>query len=328
MAARAEQGKPLMFPKFSERLDVTDDEHKKIDAMLNRFFERLLLSRGRPTTLYHYTTVAGFHGILSSGVLRATHIAYTNDAIENLHAYQLLLAVIGRWESKTLDSSEGECVEMIRIALEATTAFNTVPIAIACFCESGDQLSQWRAYGQGEGGIAIGFDAASLAFAVQHSKAYLAPVMYDESKQNATAEDLLRAFVSEFFAVLGARHGDARSANMDHWLQVLVGKATLLSAFLKHQGFAEEREWRLVRGIHSIEEISFIQKATHLSPTINLEIGTPRPKKPAKLPVTEVIFGPGRYQDHALHSCGAFLTSLGYVGVPIRKSRTPFRSIA
>jgi hypothetical protein len=39
-----------------------------------------------PETLYHYTDAAGLKGIIESGAIRATHVAYMNDASEYLHA--------------------------------------------------------------------------------------------------------------------------------------------------------------------------------------------------------------------------------------------------
>jgi hypothetical protein len=49
------------------------------------------LTRVAPKTLHHYTDAAGLKGIVESGVMRASHLAYMNDASEYLHAVSLLL---------------------------------------------------------------------------------------------------------------------------------------------------------------------------------------------------------------------------------------------
>jgi hypothetical protein len=75
-----------MFPSLPEKIDVTPEESQRIDGLVLSLMRKVSAPIQLPTTLYHYTTPAGFKGIIESGVLRATHISYTNDGIELLHA--------------------------------------------------------------------------------------------------------------------------------------------------------------------------------------------------------------------------------------------------
>jgi hypothetical protein len=54
---------------------------------------------------------------------------------------------------------------------------------VICFSEARDDLSQWRGYSSGEGGVAFGFDAASLSSLSKQISFRFAPVLYDLSLQ-------------------------------------------------------------------------------------------------------------------------------------------------
>src|SRR3954469_8344806 len=93
-----------------------------------------------PTTLFHYTTAAGLHGILSSGRIWATDLEYLNDSRELRYGLDLLRDAMlahqaGKW-SREVDFILG---------------FRDVPPArrmmVTCYCEDGDLLGQWRGYG-------------------------------------------------------------------------------------------------------------------------------------------------------------------------------------
>jgi len=316
-----------MFPSFPESFDLTPAELADIDHLISNAFGRALAPHvGRmPHTLYHYTTPTGFHGIVSSSVLRATHIAYTNDSRELLHAVKLLRERIDPLLGVAVGAVRAMLVDMAA-GLDATTEFNTMPIAIACFCEDGDLLSQWRGYGAGEGGIAIGFESAALAgLARSVPPSYLAPVIYEPSTQTAFVDALLKDIVSEYAKLVGSHPTPGPRLQAD-FLTILGAKTTGLAALFKDNGFASEKEWRLVRNITKTGELNFSPRATHLAPTVDIEF--PRRESGHSLPIAELCFGPGRYQAHAFHSCGALLTHHGYLSTPVQMSKTPFRSIS
>jgi len=102
-----------------------------------------------PETLYHYTTPAGFKGILESGVLRATHVAYTNDAVEHLHASQILKLRVQARRNKNPAERVSALLDAMERGLDHTTSFNTLPVGISCFCESQISLANGEAMGWG-----------------------------------------------------------------------------------------------------------------------------------------------------------------------------------
>jgi hypothetical protein len=316
-----------MFPTFPDKQDVTPEGYQQITDVVSAVVEKACRSKPLPTTLYHYTTPAGFKGIVESGVLRATHISYTNDRVELLHAVEVArLCARDRQQIATIQE-EKALLTAVDQNLANTTPFNTLPFAITCFCENGDLLSQWRGYGLGEGGIAIGFEARKIVAIVSQWQGYLAPVLYKDEDQKQLAADLIAGMVSQYRTILTSRSVADHAAHLSDFLTAWASLSTYAGPLFKHRGFAEENEWRLIHLIPNLNRVKFLPKSTHLSPFVELQIGTKRPDQPDFLPITEVWFGPGRYQEHAQHSCGALLSAYGYFNIPLSPSRTPFRSI-
>src|SRR5215211_7755183 len=120
--------------------------------------------------VYHYTNAAGLLGIISTGQLWATDIEFLNDAEELTYARAAVLAdlraradEIAPPETGSEDGLRADVLRSIAEELEYPPQgepSSTYHIYATCFCEDGDLLSQWRAYG-GDGGYAIGFRASS-----------------------------------------------------------------------------------------------------------------------------------------------------------------------
>jgi hypothetical protein len=317
-----------MFPQFPPEISVTGQEQQRCIRLISNLILKIGAAKKPPKTLYHYTTPSGFKGILESGVLRATHVAYTNDASEHLHAVQVLRSCVSERRKAECATEIQNLLIAVEQGLTNTTPFNTMPIAISCFCENGDLLSQWRGYGLGEGGIAIGFDTTKVIASLNSWNGFLTPVLYKEAEQKKLAIDLLDGIISEYQSVLRSRQIATPETHLSDFLTVLGAHAARLAPLFKHSGFTEEDEWRLLCPIMDMEKVQFLAKSTYLSPFVELTIGTKRDGKNDLLPIRDILFGPGRYQEHAVHSCGALLSSLGYFNIPLHRSQTPFRSIA
>ena len=159
-----------------------------------------------PTTLYHYTNFPpALRGFLKSGVLRATHVSYTNDRIEFLHAVDVTRSIARERLQSATALPEKNLLMAMEDNLTATNPFNTQPVAISCFCEDGDLLSQWRGYGLGEGGIAIGFDARKILPTLKAWNGYIAPVVYTDVDQRRILGEVIAACVLEYDRILKSR---------------------------------------------------------------------------------------------------------------------------
>jgi len=144
--------------------DLTPQQKKKRqtdDALLNRFDLDLREHVGNfagaatiPRRLYHYTTLEGLTGILGSTGLWASDVRFVNDASELSYAS----ALIGNEVVAAI--SESEAVRPhLHLHSEMANPFEIGrrPF-VACFCEEGDLLSQWRGYRAAESGFSLGFD--------------------------------------------------------------------------------------------------------------------------------------------------------------------------
>ncbi|MGZ9066712.1 MAG: hypothetical protein ACXW2I_15450, partial [Burkholderiales bacterium] len=99
-----------------------------------------------PELLFHYTTIAGAYGILSSDALWMTKIRYLNDTSELEIGIGTFREVLDELLRSPAPSDELELLEAVKAGLGSFAGSN---ICVASFCEHGDLLSQWRWYGEG-----------------------------------------------------------------------------------------------------------------------------------------------------------------------------------
>jgi len=156
-----------------------------------------------PRTLFHYTTPAGFLGILESQKVWATDARFLNDSTELVYAEEVISSVL----SADWDHYRGEAVRTLlsrgQHALDGADPFVT-GVHVVCFCEQGDLLSQWRGYG-GQGGYALGFIGPLLTYMSPQPVA-LRKVIYDRSEQEALIANLVQPFC-EYLSNLGPTDG-------------------------------------------------------------------------------------------------------------------------
>jgi hypothetical protein len=86
-----------------------------------------------PEALYHYTDAGGFKGIIESGVIRATHISFMNDATEYLHAVSLLRDAIAEFRATENDPLRISLLNEINDPVALTRPQDVGPYFVACF---------------------------------------------------------------------------------------------------------------------------------------------------------------------------------------------------
>jgi hypothetical protein len=75
-------------------------------------------------------------------------------------------------------------------------------VGMICFTQNGDDLSQWRAYGSGEGGYVFEFDSVYLRGMSHSEQIILGQIEYNKTQQDAFLDDLLKHTISFFLAGL------------------------------------------------------------------------------------------------------------------------------
>src|SRR5690349_1353904 len=111
-----------------------------------------------PYAIYHYTDTMGLKGILESGCLRAIDVTYLDDSREIAFAFSLVREQLRKlWRSN--DALLSDFCMQAEMALDPRRW--TRNLFVACFCENGDALTQWRTHGR-DGSYAIGLRTGAL----------------------------------------------------------------------------------------------------------------------------------------------------------------------
>ncbi len=175
------------------------------------------------------------------------------------------------------------------------------PVFIASFCRHEERhqmknglLSQWRGYAGVGGGYCVVLDEAAL------------DLMVEEEKQASPDITILKKDV----VYVGEEEPIPEPRDRVHLLDVL--------AFLKSQSFAEEHETRIMLSSppQKPRKIQFRESGDLLIPYVEI-FGNPR-----RLPITEIIVGPGPLQRRCAAGVVQFIRAHG-LEVEVRLSDIP-----
>jgi hypothetical protein len=162
-----------------------------------------LLKAPIPEKLWHYTSIQGFHGIVTSKTMWATDLRFLNDREEFIHTRALANEIVAA--APELDANGFPNREFLQKAV--TVALDSGPlnrsqVFVASFSAAEDQLGQWRGYSHGSSGVSLAFDLKAFRPpADSETLVSFAPCVYDPSKK----EELLFRSLPETLSFLGAR---------------------------------------------------------------------------------------------------------------------------
>lgn len=278
-----------------------------------------LVSQDPIPTVYHYTSVDGFLGIVKSKSLWLSDYSYLNDSREMAHGAAIATDVVDEILSLVPDAASSEVLGAWKNQL---TSFSN-RVCIASFSEDSDSLAQWRAYGP----IAIGFDIHALALHVNQST--LQRVEYCEETQRKLAAIYIHH----------ARSAAARDADLGLFSNIRTAyfrpeQLLEIIAFFKDPGFASEREVRLayVDNPEVFQDMGFARlpksfrvSRGHILPYVSSTQVLDSAKRDFPLKFTEVVLGPDT-DDLLTRGVREFLDELGLQDVPLRRSSIPFRT--
>ena len=265
-----------------------------------------------PEKLWHYTSVQGFQGIISSGNIYATDVRFLNDTEEFIHARKVAYEVI----EKSPEFGDNDFPLREALTWLVSTLFESdflkpdhAQIFVASFTDSEDDLSQWRGYSHGTCGVSVSFDLRMHRPPNEADTAVVfAPCVYDDNEKRRLIQSALQHFiyVSETWWTDSAREflrqhsSDTTRPDMsqiqeftnaafsgqeyDTLLQNGLNEARKrvypLCGLLKHRSFHHEREWRFVLPIspnkdktNLMHPIRFRSTNASLVPYIELPLG-------------------------------------------------------
>jgi len=218
----------------------------------------------------------------------------------------------------------------------------------------GDRLSQWRGYSHGSQGFSLGFDRTLLKRQTEtqdnhvDATAQLVQCIYDDATKRSALVDMGRDAANAFIRLRSSgeavppwfvtQHPSPTEDYVKTSYYLLKSLTTVTPTYyksaaqFKHQGFAEEHEWRIV--YHSLHKSLMPRLKSRtgqfgLTPYIEFPLalhsaGTCSLKRLVVGPSTHV--GPGDHQQNIKHSVELLLQKHGISGVEVAISLIPFRS--
>jgi len=289
------QSKPLYLlkPAFN-----TPEVQEAIDSFLPLWLDKHQLVEG--SQLYHYTTLQGMQGILNDRALWCGHVSAFNDPLEIQYGRDIAISVL----NDAMQQEEREDVRtFLRKLLVQVQAFgkNLFHAFVACFCESSELLSQWRAYADRGGGYCLVFHFSSTTMITSNSEKLdegkppvFRKVIYDEEQQR----ELIQQYVN--CVIVGTKRSfDKKIPDKSYQAAVMALQAANaildMLIFFKHKAFKEEKEWRLIRVTaenHQPENLRFRKFEGGLVPYRPTHIFDVREAGKSRFPLISITFGP------------------------------------
>ena len=257
------------------------------------------LHANRPRHLYHYTDAQGLLGMLKTKRIWATNSRFMNDPTEIEYAARVIRETALEFAEDYPPALFRSVRQGISNVLETYEKDNDE--YIACFCEDGDLLSQWRGYGAAGGGYSLGFEARYLgATEYQDLKApepVLRKVVYDYKKQKSLVRRFVR-LVLDHQRLLG-RRSNRKSIEIDYedeaWNIFNWFVSECLNCF-KDPAYAEEREWRMIQYGRNMAAEKFVTTNFRASRNriveyVEIDISKSNGEL-SQLPVRKIRYGP------------------------------------
>lgn len=188
------------------------------------------MSNKFPDKLYHYCSLSAFMSIVQNKCIWLSDTRYTNDALEVRVFDDTVWAAL----SDLLNDND--------ITVQEANTFwkvykhnNTVGY-ISCFSETGDLLSQWRAYGDDGRGVAIGINFDELGIVPQDPY----PIAGNRKHYFGRKVDYIdNEFMNGLYGFIKSK------TNWENHYEKLF-QLFRRNYYTKGKGFEEEKEWRII----------------------------------------------------------------------------------
>lgn len=282
-------------------------------------------------TIYHYTSLEGLHGILTTNSLHFTNIYFLNDKTEMIYTYKLLLELIPQLETEV----DNELLKSIKNRAEYVTcpeyyqAESEVlfrkDFYIASFSLEPDSLTLWNNYTKSNNkiGFNIKFQANDL---VKHIKKTMkspsiiySKVCYKKDEQIKMLKESITKCNNTW--IENPDKDERYNIIKDLWTNFII-----YSLFFKHPMFETENEYRLIIGniSHSDDKkLEFRCQQGLFIPYLKMTL--PEDKEVETRIIKEIKVSPTcdksliKYSiDKLLNKTGYRFTQISYSDIPLR----------
>lgn len=267
----------------------------------------------QPETLFHYTSIHGAEGILTSKSIWASLLHFMNDSREWLYALDLVRQHLQRHIRAREDRNWLAFIADLSQSLGRIQRMN---ICVFSLSAAPNQLSQWRAYCPPEGGYELIFERKALEEHLKRHGFQLKPCVYDLEAQQQVVSSVVDPIIGNIGGLKDDRAvDDAREEALGH----LASQLSIAAPVLKHPDFIEEKEWRAFAPVRSDDpRMHYHIKGSIVVPHCILDLET----SSSPFPITQVMVGPNTHQELAIRGLGALKSKVA-VGV----SSTPLRNL-
>jgi hypothetical protein len=247
--------------------------------LVNEFLEQVPES-----PLYHYTNANGLIGILRSKTIWASSIHHLNDTQEYKHAVGMISDELKKRidEVNPFTLHPGHPIESLHLLQENLHSLEKTTVYVASFSEQKDVLSQWRGYCKEGDGYSIGFMPQILT-CLNGKGHQLVKCVYRPEDQRSLCNALIDSYL-EIDAKFVGKRTLWRHGSKSEWRT----KFSLLAAAIKHEGFQEEVEWRLVGKEDDNIIVEFRSGRSGVVPYIEIRLV----EDETNVPVAELVIGP------------------------------------
>jgi hypothetical protein len=228
-------------------------KNEPVNAISDAAPAQPLLAIEPPELLFHYTTIGGAYGILSSDSLWMTKIRYLNDTSELEIGITTLRELLEDVMRQPGSADELELLDTVRNGLGSYISSN---ICVSSFCEHGDLLSQWRWYGEGGRGVSIGVSSSVLR-GMAHAAIHLWQCVYDAEAHRRLLVDLVDRLLETYRSEKARHSGPFTAEKKDAVLKQFFVTFLQIAPIIKNPNFAEEREWRLVSSPVNLDDDAY-----------------------------------------------------------------------
>jgi hypothetical protein len=286
--------------------------------------------------LFHYTGAPAVRGILQSDRVWASGSQYMNDWMEVVYGYDIIMNGLRDLvkRGKLPERSRAVFTQVLDLMKSPDSPF--IDAYFAAFCEKGNLLSQWRAYA-GTQGFAIEFDPLAIKGELTlTTKALarnlrLAKVEYDPKQQQKNFRNL----TEELSDTIERQSSEAKESSLSALVEFTRMVLSSWAATVKHPGFEEEQEWRVIFQPLITEEEKYLSTSEFVVRLEGPEFVTHVELMPdakvlgnrgPKLPIRSIVCGPNVAMRSAKRALDILLRNNGYETVAIRKSEIPARA--
>ncbi|HTI03196.1 MAG TPA: DUF2971 domain-containing protein [Acidisoma sp.] len=307
-----------LMPVFFGQAEAT-----KISAFVDA--NLIAFQRNVPSELWHYTDANGLLGIIKSRAIWTTQVSCLNDRSEHRLLNALTLSGIRNF---AIENRDDRLNTLLRVAEQGLgqADFDTAPHFVCSFTEAADDLGQWRGYGGGENGFAIGFWTIDLmAAASRRAQSGMLPLSYDKEIHANVVRNIISCAQNLYIDGLTKPNIDPT-----RWAWELVThfseRLDIFACLIKDPAFSAEREHRLLTLLNEQDytNLEFKPKRSLLSRHLPVSLATPR--HDGRLPISRICIGPSASPRISQLSVEALLRQQGYPSnVTVELSRVPYR---